>query len=517
MANASIKSAFERLWEHILAKLNTKSDIGHTHSYAGSSSIGGPANSVKGKINFTMIHSATGPEGTTSSSSTEVFDGSKDLDLTLNFTPSMHIHDASFITSGTLPIARGGTGASTLTSGAALIGNGTGAVTTRAITNNTSLGHIAYNTNLMTTNTLAYWNGAYASNGASNLTYCNRGAFGTIVTKNTGDYAAASHTHSQYYQSGSTAYFPGISLDTNGAYIYGESNSGNVLFRYRATSTSGYSYTNIAAIVSAINAKLPLSGGTINGNLNITGHLDVGVTSNSDYKTIYVKNSLRRGGLHVSAAANVGLFDETNQVWICRSDSSQITYMPSATIIVGKNANDQIFRPNGSGKSVLGTSGAKWNVIYAVNGNIQTSDRNLKKDFRTFNSNENYEKFFMDLKPMIFKFIEGTSNRDHFGFISQDIENSLYKFGFDDKSFAGFCKDIKIKEYENEEGNILQEKVLDQDGNYLYDYSLRYDEFISLNTYMIQKNVNEINSLKEENQLLKEKLQAIEDRLNGNL
>lgn len=43
---------------------------------------------------------------------------------------------------------------------------------------------------------MAYWDGAYNSNGASNLSYCDRGRFGTIVTKNTGDYAVAGHTHS---------------------------------------------------------------------------------------------------------------------------------------------------------------------------------------------------------------------------------------------------------------------------------------------------------------------------------
>lgn len=42
---------------------------------------------------------------------------------------------------------------------------------------------------------MAYWDGAYNSNGASNLSYCDRGRFGTIVTKNTGDYAVAGHTH----------------------------------------------------------------------------------------------------------------------------------------------------------------------------------------------------------------------------------------------------------------------------------------------------------------------------------
>lgn len=43
---------------------------------------------------------------------------------------------------------------------------------------------------------MAFWNGAFNGSGASNLQYCDRGRFGTIVTKNSGDYAAAGHTHS---------------------------------------------------------------------------------------------------------------------------------------------------------------------------------------------------------------------------------------------------------------------------------------------------------------------------------
>lgn len=41
---------------------------------------------------------------------------------------------------------------------------------------------------------MAYWNGAYGGT-SSNLQYCYRGKFGTIVTKNSGDYAATGHTH----------------------------------------------------------------------------------------------------------------------------------------------------------------------------------------------------------------------------------------------------------------------------------------------------------------------------------
>lgn len=69
-------------------------------------------------------------------------------------------------------VAQGGTGKTTLTSGYALIGNGTSAVTLRAITNNTAKGSLGWTsatgTNLITSNTLAYWNGSYSGT-SSNL------------------------------------------------------------------------------------------------------------------------------------------------------------------------------------------------------------------------------------------------------------------------------------------------------------------------------------------------------------
>lgn len=57
----------------------------------------------------------------------------------------------------TLPVSKGGTGATTFTSGRALIGAGTGAVSTRAITNSTAATTaISASTNLITSNTLRY-------------------------------------------------------------------------------------------------------------------------------------------------------------------------------------------------------------------------------------------------------------------------------------------------------------------------------------------------------------------------
>lgn len=62
---------------------------------------------------------------------------------------------------------------------------------------------------------MAYWNGAYSGT-SSNLQYCDRGRFGTIVTKGSGDYAAAGHTHN-YAGSSSTggSANSAVKLDSN--------------------------------------------------------------------------------------------------------------------------------------------------------------------------------------------------------------------------------------------------------------------------------------------------------------
>lgn len=100
------------------------------------------------------------------STSAASFDGSA------NVTPGV---------TGTLGVANGGTGRDTLTSGSVLIGNGTGQVGLRSIRNNTSTGALGWtsastDTTLVTTNTIAYWNGAYSG------TSSNISVVGTITT-----------------------------------------------------------------------------------------------------------------------------------------------------------------------------------------------------------------------------------------------------------------------------------------------------------------------------------------------
>lgn len=169
----------------------------------------------------------------------------------------------------------------------------------------------------------------------------------------------------------------------------------------------------------------------------------------------------------------------------------------------GSATGSKWFAPVTDGGVLLGSSSYRWGQIYSTASTISTSDRNQKKDFEDFD--DRYEELFTKLKPQLFKFKDGTSDRKHSGFISQDVEEAMLEVGLTDKEFAGFCKDIKqIKTGENEEtGEVSFADVYDDNGNPVYNYSLRYEEFIALNTHMIHKQQAEIEALKVEIQELK--------------
>ena len=113
----------------------------------------------------------------------------------------------------------------------------------------------------------------------------------------------------------------------------------------------------------------------------------------------------------------------------------------------------------------LGASGLRWAALYAVTGTIQTSDLQ-KKNSVGYGLSE-YEALFDRLKPVRYKLNDGTSGRYHIGFIAQDVEEELAESGLSTLDFGGFVK-----------------SPADGGG---YDYGLRYEEFIALNTTEIQR------------------------------
>ena len=120
------------------------------------------ATAANGAATFGTLPVAQGGTGATSAAGART---------NLGVAAASHTHAAEDIT-GTLGVAHGGTGATTFTSGAALIGAGTGAVTTRSITNNTAATTaITGSTNLVTMNTLRYALNRTTGPGAADTNY----------------------------------------------------------------------------------------------------------------------------------------------------------------------------------------------------------------------------------------------------------------------------------------------------------------------------------------------------------
>jgi len=86
---------------------------------------------------------------------------------------------------------------------------------------------------------------------------------------------------------------------------------------------------------------------------------------------------------------------------------------------------------------------------------------------------DKYDAFFMGLKPSRFKYNKGVSGRLHIGFVAQDVEQAMLDAGLTSDDLAALVK-------------APVQEVLD-DGIEDFRYSLRYGEFIALNTHMIQK------------------------------
>lgn len=147
----------------------------------------------------------------------------------------------------------------------------------------------------------------------------------------------------------------------------------------------------------------------------------------------------------------------------------------------------------------LGQAGKEWKELYVYKiitpenksgilsgtwtGTVSpatNSDQNLKHEIELLSTE--YSDFFDALTPRRFKYNDGSSNRYHLGFIAQEIQQSLIEAGIPESEFAGI---ITLTDTDQETGEQTSRMAL------------RYEEFISLNTWQIQllkKRVSELES-----------------------
>ena len=155
--------------------------------------------------------------------------------------------------------------------------------------------------------------------------------------------------------------------------------------------------------------------------------------------------------------------------------------------------------PSSSGTYALGNSTARWASIYSTNGTIQTSDATRKEQVTALG--EKQLALFEKLRPVSYKLKSGfddAENHDrlHYGFIAQEVEQAMGECGITAMEFGGLCKDkeVVLVKTLNEDGTeSLASKETGAD-----IYSLRYQEFIALNTAAIQALQKEVTALKAE-------------------
>jgi hypothetical protein len=82
------------------------------------------------------------------------------------------------------------------------------------------------------------------------------------------------------------------------------------------------------------------------------------------------------------------------------------------------------FRPATDNQLNLGMSTKRWAQIYSTSSTISTSDRTEKNTISELDEIKAVA-FVMALNPVSYKYNSGTSDRTHYGMISQEVEDTL--------------------------------------------------------------------------------------------
>ena len=262
--------------------------------------------------------------------------------------------------------------------------------------------------------------------------------------------------------------------------------------------TSGHFYTQIAQTCNS-------DGNTarIDGRMWIRNKYSSGAWG--AWTVVYTDYTTKNEGINLGTGNGKIKGDVNGWIHITPND---------AAIVARATTSEKMFYPATGDTWYLGGSNYRWKAVYGMSTSIATSDRNLKDNICEID--DKYVEFFDKLQPVTYELIGNDHDRTHIGFISQDVKESMDEVGLTDIDFAGYCKDKKTEPLFDEDNNYTGEKeILDADGNPEYIYSLRYGEFIALNTKMIQMNRAKIAEQQKEIDELKKAVAELTTKVNA--
>ena len=231
----------------------------------------------------------------------------------------------------------------------------------------------------------------------------------------------------------------------------------------------GYvTFTNLSSAGGTAIDGANITTGTINANRIVAGYLVAGSIGGWSINNSTISRAGITLGNDYISLGNAGTTGSTINL-----GSAKIYNIGgggvgiSSYLTVGADISPQ----NDNGSS-LGSSYARFKEVWAVDGSINTSDVSDKKDIRTLTNGDAFD-LIMQLNPVKFKWVG--RNRNHYGFLAQDVKHILDQLGID----FGLYIDPSVNGQEGYKG-------------------LRYHELIAPLVYTVQLLNTRIEELKNE-------------------
>ena len=303
-----------------------------------------------------------------------------------------------------------------------------------------------------------------------------------FVIKNSGG-AGIYFSNVTAHQTGEIKY--SIKTDMEYKMANGERNGGYLYFKYFIENNDAFNYNHTVLLFM----RLQYNG--IAGTSNIYLNLTIPAYSNSGLCTIANMAGSTVGGntlefennrvvFPTAPSANFasGEFYQTVREWGGAVEGPYIGFGNFASLDGDKKIFDYVYTPYRVDNNVLyslgsffpskeqlslGESNQPCDKIYSSSGTVQSSDIRLKNSIQPLSNS--YEIFYDQINPVLYRLNNGTSNRLHAGFIAQEIEKALNNANISTKDFAGVC--------------IGQDEQKTR--------GVRYEEFVPLNIWQIQK------------------------------
>ena len=223
------------------------------------------------------------------------------------------------------------------------------------------------------------------------------------------------------------------------------------------------------------------------------GNIELGSVLNMEYTNGGVeRNSFLFG--NYSASFYNGISSKTNQFQIGLSKDPSVTGSDDQGFIFENldglsGGLESAFYALGDASAALGAPNLRWNVVYAANGTIQTSDMRLKKDIEHLAYGlETVRK----MNPVSYRWKDGSMGDDKkIGFLAQEMEQLVPE---------------AVTHHE-----LMTDAEVSADSDQVVDpYGMNYSELIPVLTRSIQELADENDQLEVDNQSLRLRLDKVE-------